>query len=113
MRVMEKAIACLLSVHQVTFLGTAPDEEIAIFLSDCHTNGVLKQSRLYETLACDPDYTDAYSLQIVTGGSFSEEYSDDVDKLATSEAAVRNLGFASNDEAIDELATMECTDVPT
>ena len=26
--------------------------------------------------------------------------------------AVRNLGFASNDEAIGELVTVECTDAP-
>ncbi len=63
-------------------------------------------------LACDPDYADAYGLQIVAGRSFSEEYGDDVDKLVINETAVRNLGFASNDEAIGELVTVECTDAP-
>ena len=55
---------------------------------------------------------DAYGLQIVAGRSFSEEYGDDVDKLVINETAVRNLGFASNDEAIGELVTVECTDAP-
>lgn len=57
-------------------------------------------------------YADAYGLQIVAGRSFSEEYGDDVDKLVINETAVRNLGFASNDEAIGELVTVECTDAP-
>ena len=51
-------------------------------------------------LACDPDYVDAYGLQVVAGRNFSEDYGDDVDKLVINETAVRNLGFTSNDEAI-------------
>ena len=56
-------------------------------------------------LACDPDYIEAYGLQVIAGRGFSEEYGDDVDKLVINETAVRNLGFASNDEAIGELVT--------
>ncbi len=63
-------------------------------------------------LACDPDYIEAYGLQVIAGRGFSEEYGDDVDKLVINETAVRNLGFASNDEAIGELVTVECTDAP-
>ena len=109
---MKKAIARLPLVHRVTFSGAVPGEEVATFLSNRRTNDALKQNRLYEMLACDPDYADAYGLQIVAGRSFSEEYGDDVDKLVINETAVRNLGFASNDEAIGELVTVECTDAP-
>ena len=38
----------------------------------------LKQNRLYEMLSCDPDYMDAYGLELVAGRGFSEDYGDDV-----------------------------------
>lgn len=109
---MKKTIARLPLVHRVTFSGAVPGEEVATFLSNRRTNDALKQNRLYEMLACDPDYVDAYGLQVVAGRSFSEDYGDDVDKLVINETAVRNLGFTSNDEAIGELVTVECTDAP-
>ena len=53
---MKKAIARLPLVHRVTFSGAVPGEEVATFLSNRRTNDALKQNRLYEMLACDPDY---------------------------------------------------------
>ena len=109
---MKKAIMRLPLVHSVAASGAVPGEEVATFLSNRRTNDALKQNRLYEMLACDPDYIEAYGLQVIAGRGFSEEYGDDVDKLVINETAVRNLGFASNDEAIGELVTVECTDAP-
>lgn len=109
---MKKAIMRLPLVHSVAASGAVPGEEVATFLSNRRTNDALKQNRLYEMLACDPDYIEAYGLQVIVGRGFSEEYGDDVDKLVINETAVRNLGFASNDEAIGELVTVECTDAP-
>lgn len=109
---MKKTIARLPLVHKVAFSGAVPGEEVATFLSNRRTNDALKQNRLYEMLACDPDYVDAYGLQVVAGRGFSEEYGDDVDKLVINETAVRNLGFTSNEEAIGEQVTVECTDAP-
>jgi putative ABC transport system permease protein len=99
-------------VHKVTFSGSVPGEEVATFLSNRRTNDALKQNRLYEMLTCDPDYIEAYGLQIVAGRGFSEEYGDDVNKLVINETAARNLGFSSNEEAIGELVNVECTDAP-
>ena len=109
---MKKAIMRLPLVHSVAASGAVPGEEVATCLSNRRTNDALKQNRLYEMLACDPDYIEAYGLQVIAGRGFSEEYGDDVDKLVINETAVRNLGFASNDEAIGELVTVECTDAP-
>lgn len=109
---MKKAIARLPLVHKVAFSGAVPGEEVATFLSNRRTSDALKQNRLYEMLACDPDYIDAYGLQVIAGRGFSEEYGDDVDKLVINETAVRNLGFASNDEAIGEQITVECVEAP-
>lgn len=109
---MKKAIARLPLVHKVTFSGSVPGEEVATFLSNRRTNDALKQNRLYEMLTCDPDYIEAYGLQVVAGRGFSEEYGDDVNKLVINETAARNLGFSSNEEAIGELVNVECTDAP-
>ena len=109
---MKKTIARLPLVYQVTFSGAVPGEEVATFLSNRRTNDALKQNRLYEMLACDPDYVDAYGLQVVAGRNFSEDYGDDVDKLVIIDSAVRKLGFTSNEEAIGALVNVECTDAP-
>lgn len=109
---MKKAIARLPGVYKVTCSGAVPGEEVATFLSNRRTNDALKQNRLYEMLACDPDYIDAYGLQIVAGRGFSEDFGDDKDKLVVNETAVRNLGFSSNEEAIGELVTVETADAP-
>lgn len=107
---MKKAIVRLPLVDKVTFSGAVPGEEVATFLSNRRTNDALKQNRLYEMLACDADYIDAYGLQLVAGRGFSEEFGDDRDKLVINEASVRSLGFASNAEAIGEQVTVECVD---
>lgn len=109
---MKKAIAQLPLVHDVATSGAVPGEEVATFLSNRRTNDALKQNRLYEMLACDPDYIEVYGLQLVAGRGFSEEYGGDIDKLVINETAVRNLGFSSNDEAIGEQVSVECTDAP-
>ena len=64
---MKKAIARLPLVDKVTFSGAVPGEEVATFLSNRRKSDALKQNRLYEMLVCDPDYIDAYGLQLVAG----------------------------------------------
>lgn len=109
---MRKAIARLPMVYKVTFSGAVPGDEVATFLSNRRVNDALKQNRLYEMLPCDPDYIDAYGLQVVAGRGFSEDYGDDVDKLVINETSARNLGFTTNDAAIGEQVLVECTDAP-
>ena len=104
---MKKAIARLPLVDKVTFSGAVPGEEVATFLSNRRKSDALKQNRLYEMLVCDPDYIDAYGLQLVAGRGFSEDYGDDVNKLVVNESAVRNLGIASNEEALGEEKEVE------
>lgn len=109
---MRKAIGRLPMVHKVTFSGAVPGDEVATFLSNRRLNDALKQNRLYEMLPCDPDYIDAFGLQVVAGRCFSEDFGDDVDKLVINETSARNLGFTTNDEAIGEQVVVECTDAP-
>ena len=71
---MKKAIMRLPLVHSVAASGAVPGEEVATFLSNRRTNDALKQNRLYEMLACDPDYIEAYGFQVIEVSGFSEEY---------------------------------------
>lgn len=109
---MKRAIAGLPLVHKVTFSGNVPGEEVSAFLSNRRTNDAMKQNRLYGMLTCDPDFVEAYGLQVVEGRSFSEDYGDDIDKLVINETAVHKLGFTSNDEAIGQRVTVECVEEP-
>lgn len=63
-------------------------------------------------LACDKDYLEAYDLKPVAGRIFSENFGGDADKLVINEAAVRNLGFTSNEEALGQLISVETVDEP-
>lgn len=107
MEAMRKAIKQLPLASKVTCSGAVPGEEIAMFLSNHRAHDALKQNRLYEMLSCDPDYIDAYGLEVVAGRGFSEEYGDDVNKLVINETAVRMLGYTNNEDAIGEEISVE------
>jgi len=107
MEAMRKAVKILPLVSGVTCSGAVPGEEVAMFLSNRRTHDALKQNRLYEMLGCDPDYIDAYGLEVVAGRGFSEEYGDDVNKLVINETAARMLGYVNNEDAIGEEVSVE------
>lgn len=112
MEAMRKAIKQLPLASKVTCSGAVPGEEIAMFLSNHRAHDALKQNRLYEMLSCDPDYIDAYGLEVVAGRGFSEEYGDDVNKLVINETAVRMLGYVNNEDAIGEEISVETVGEP-
>lgn len=107
MESMRRAIKKLPLASKVTCSGAVPGEEVAMFLSNHRAHDALKQNRLYEMLSCDPDYIDAYGLEVVAGRGFSEEYGDDVNKLVINETAARMLGYVDNDNAIGEEIAVE------
>ena len=112
MEAMRKAIRKLPLASKVTCSGAVPGEEVAMFLSNHRAHDALKQNRLYEMLSCDPDYIDAYGLEVVAGRGFSEEYGDDVNKLVINETAARMLGYMDNDDAIGEEIAVETVGEP-
>ncbi|WP_455674660.1 ABC transporter permease [Phocaeicola sp.] len=112
MEAMRKAIKKLPLVSKVTCSGSVPGIEVAMFLSNRRTHDALKQNRLYEMLSCDPDFLDAYGLELVAGRGFSEEYGDDVNKLVINETAARTLGYVNNDDAIGEEISVETLNEP-
>lgn len=112
MESMRRAIKKLPLASKVTCSGAVPGEEVAMFLSNHRAHDALKQNRLYEMLSCDPDYIDAYGLEVVAGRGFSEEYGDDVNKLVINETAARMLGYVDNDNAIGEEIAVETLGEP-
>lgn len=99
-------------VSYVTCSGAVPGEEVGMFLSNRRAHDVLKQNRLYEMLNCDPDYLQAYGLELVAGRGFSEAYGDDVNKLVINESAARMLGYADNEAALGEEILVETVSEP-
>ena len=79
---MRRAIKKLPLASKVTCSGAVPGEEVAMFLSNHRAHDALKQNRLYEMLSCDPDYIDAYGLEVGSRtGVFPRNMGDDVNKL--------------------------------
>lgn len=112
LQAMKRELALLPGVEKVTVSGAVPGIEVGMFLAICRANDVTKQNRLYEMLDCDVDYLDAYDLKIVAGRGFSEQFGGDADKLVINEAAVRNLGFKNNEEALGQLISVETVEQP-
>lgn len=112
LQAMKRELALLPGVKKVTVSSAVPGVEVGMFLSICRANDVTRQNRLYEMLACDRDYLEAYELEPVAGRTFSESFGGDADKLVINEAAVRNLGFKSNDEALGQLISVETVEEP-
>lgn len=112
MEAMRKALKRLSLVSKVTCSGSVPGEEVAMFLSNRRAHDALKQNRLYEMLGCDPDYIEAYGMEIAAGRGFSEEYGDDINKLVINETAVRMLGYVNNEDAIGEEISVETIGEP-
>ena len=112
LQAMKRELALLPGVKKVTVSSVVPGMEVGMFLSIHRANDVTKQNRLYEMLDCDVDYLEAYGLKIVAGRGFAEDYRGDADKLVINEAAVRNLGFKNNDEALGQLISVETVEEP-
>lgn len=112
LQAMKRELALLPGVKKVTVSSAVPGEEVGMFLSVCRANDVTRQNRLYEMLACDRDYLEAYDLQPLVGRTFSEDFGGDADKLVINEAAVRNLGFTNNEEVLGQLISVETVAEP-
>lgn len=112
LQAMKRELALLPGVKKVTVSSAVPGEEVGMFLSVCRANDVTRQNRLYEMLACDRDYLEAYDLQPLAGRTFSEDFGGDADKLVINEAAVRNLGFTNNEEVLGQLISVETVAEP-
>lgn len=112
LQAMKRELALLPGVRKVTVSGAVPGVEVGMFLSNHRANDVTLQNRLYEMLNCDWDYLDAYGLKMVAGRGFSESYGGDQDKLVINEAAVQNLGYTNNEEALGQLVVVETVEKP-
>jgi putative ABC transport system permease protein len=61
------------------------------------------KSNQYRIIGVDFDFVDAYNLSLLSGRSFSKEYSTDVESVLFNEKAVKLMGFENPESAIGEV----------
>jgi putative ABC transport system permease protein len=97
-------------VTGVTASGAVPGKEVAEFLANRRYGASKSEERTYEMLKVDHDFIKNYNLQIVAGRAFDKSRASDSTGLVLNEAAVKQLGFASNEDAIGKQVWIETKD---
>ncbi len=94
-------------VNGVTASGAIPGKEIAEFLSDRRFGASKNEERLYEMLKVDHDFIKNYHLQIIAGRAFDKARPADSTGVILNQAAVKQFGFASDEDAIGKQVWLE------
>jgi len=103
----KNALLAIPGVTGVAGSGAVPGREVAEFLANRRYGADLKDERAYEMLKVDHDFIKLYDLQLVAGRDFDKARPSDSTGLVLNEAAVRQFGFASNEEAIGQRVWLE------
>ncbi len=91
----------------VTASGAIPGKEVAEFLSNRRFGASKNEERLYEMLKVDHDFIKNYHLQIIAGRAFDKARPADSTGVVLNQAAVKQFGFASDDDAIGKQVWLE------
>ena len=59
-------------------------------------------AKSYSLMAMDYDFLDTYGLEVIAGRSFSKEISSDNQAIMINETALKELGFSSPEEALNQ-----------
>jgi putative ABC transport system permease protein len=97
-------------VNGVTASGAVPGKEVAEFLANRRYGASKSEERTYEMLKVDHDFIKNYNLQVVAGRAFDKGRTSDSTGLVLNEAAVKQLGFASDEDAIGKQVWIETKD---
>lgn len=107
MEAYKREIKSLKGVKEVATSNAVPGMEVAAFFSNHRTSDATMQNRLYEMLVTDYDFIRTYGLEVVAGRGFGEEFTGDENRMVINEAAARNLGFTTPEEALGQKVTVE------
>lgn len=107
MEAYKRELKALKGVEEVATSNAVPGMEVAAFFSNHLTSDATMQNRLYEMLVTDYDFIDTYGLEVVAGRGFGEEFTGDENRMVINEAAARNLGFTTPEEALGQKVTVE------
>jgi putative ABC transport system permease protein len=91
----------------VTASGAVPGKEVGEFLADRRYGASKSEERTYEMLKVDHDFIKNYNLQLVAGRSFDKSQPGDSTGVVLNQAAVKQLGFSSDEAAVGQGVWLE------
>jgi putative ABC transport system permease protein len=104
------AIQGIQGVKSVTGSGAVPGKEVGEFIADRRSGASKAEERTYEMLRVDFDFVKAYDLQVIAGRAFDVSRPADSTGVILNEAAVRQFGFASVQDAVGKSVWLETLD---
>jgi putative ABC transport system permease protein len=97
-------------VKAVTLSGAVPGKEVGKFLADRRFGAPKSEERTYEMLRADHDFIKTYGLEIIAGRAFDKNRPTDSVGLVMNEAAVKQFGFESPQDAVGKKVWIETLD---
>jgi putative ABC transport system permease protein len=94
-------------VNSVTASGAIPGKVVNECLANRRYGASKAEERTYDMLKVDHDFIKDYHLQIIAGRSFDKSRPADSTGLILNEAAVKQLGFTSDEDAIGKRVWLE------
>jgi putative ABC transport system permease protein len=97
-------------VKSVTGSGGVPGNEVGEASADRRYGASKADERLFETLRVDFDFIKAYGLTVIAGRAFDASRPSDSTGIVLNEAAVKQFGFVSPQDAIGKKVWIESLD---
>ncbi len=94
-------------VSGVTASGAVPGKAVGEWISNRRYGASKNEERTYEMLKVDHDYIKNYNLQLIAGRAFDKGSAADSTGLVLNQAAVKQLGFSSDEDAIGKQVWLE------
>jgi len=94
----------------ITGSASVPGKEVGGFSADRRFGASKAEERLYELQRVDFDFINAYDLKIIAGRAFDASRPSDSTGVVLNEAAVKQFGFASANDAIGKKVWLETLD---
>lgn len=94
-------------VKGVTVSGAVPGKAVGEFLANRKFGALKTDEHLYEMLKVDHDFIKNYDLQVLNGRAFDAARPSDSTGVILNEAAVKQLGFESNEAAVGQKVWLE------
>ena len=104
---LKNMLSRLPDVSGVTASGAVPGKEVGEFLANRRFGADKSEERTYEMLKVDHGFIPLYHLDLVAGRAFDISRPADSLGLVLNESAVRQLGFASPEDAIGKQVWLE------
>jgi len=104
---LKQALTTLPGIMGVTGSGAVPGREVGMFLANRRLGADRSEERTYEMLKVDHDFIPLYHLDMIAGRAFDRSLPTDSLGLVLNESAVRQLGFASPQDAIGQQVWLE------